>query len=726
MATKPAKKRSRKKKKSILTGKQTRTIILVSIGVIILLSGVQLFVTIFSGLPSLESLEQIEPSVASEIYSKDGKLIRQFFEEKRTLVSIDEIPMHLQQALIAIEDKRFYDHWGFSSSDFFRALIADIKTLSFSQGASTITQQLARTLFLHRRKSLIRKAKEAVTAVKIERTYSKSEILEMFLNIQEFGEGSYGIQSAARIYFDKDVQYLDLQESAVIVGQLQGPTRYNPRRNPENAIQRRNIVLKYMLRDGYIDQETYEKTIKMPLNHKIRRGSRTALGSYGNYYTEHVVLEIMKLQDDLGVNIKTDGLKIYTSMDSRLQKLAEKVVKERLEVLQKEVDKFYTNSIRVRTLLRQADRNKLNRLVDSTQKKAFIDSMKQKLLEIQSALVSIDVKTGNVVALVGGKDFLKSKWNRATQMTRQPGSAFKPFMYTAVIDNGYPVTTKLLNQDIVLYDEGGKRWAPRNFDGSRGGETTLREGIKRSLNLISGRILQELVPPKQVVSYAKKMGISTNIRPVSSLAMGTSEVYPVEITSAYSIFANHGIHAKPRFIERIEDRLGNVIYQNHIEKSEVLSEETAYVMVDLLKTVVKAGTGRFSHQIWGFNRPAGGKTGTTQDYTDTWFVGFTPQIATGVWVGFDDQRAKFGASRIGTGTTNALPIWSLYMKAAHDSLKLPEQDFDEPDGVIWLDICKDTKKLAGPYCEKEKEIFIKNKYVPEEVCTKHNIYRRNR
>lgn len=678
-------------------------------------------------LPSLEQLENFDPDLVTRIYSADGVLLKELYTERRVFVDLDRIPADLINATIASEDHRFYAHWGISLRDLMRAVVINLATLSYRQGFSSITQQLARNLYdtIGFKKTITRKLKEVITAVQIEKTYTKDEILEMYLNSVHFGHGTYGVQAAAKRYFKKDVWDLSLDESALLVGLLPAPARYSPINHPDQALRKRNLVLNLMKKRGLISPSRYAEATAMKL--------RVASGEEGEgmapYFTEYIRRLLEKEDDLLDVDIYRDGLEIYTTLDSRMQKAAEEAVLETVRRNQEILNqRLYEN------------RNEFEQLAyltihpeDSVRamlagQLPLYEDLRDKLL-VQAALVAIDPATGHIKAMIGGRPDYHDQFNRATQARRQPGSVFKPFIYTVAIDNGYPVTKQLLNQPVVLNVQNAQgeweKWIPRNYDNSTGGLTTLRDGLRRSLNLISVRLVQELVPPEVVVRTAHRMGISTPLRAVDAIALGTSEVIPLEITSAYSIFANHGLWSKPVAVTRIVDRFGHTLKEYSPQREEVLSEETAFIMTDLLRTVVDRGTGGRVRWMYQFNRPAGGKTGTTQGWTDAWFVGFTPDLAAGVWFGVDDPQVSLGKNQ--DGSRAALPAWARFMKAVYDTLDLPYADFQPPPGVVRIQICKVTKELPTEYCPTEWEYFIK-KYAPTRRCRVHTeaTARRNR
>ena len=660
-------------------------------------------------LPSLERLETFDPAMLSTLYDRNGEVIGEFYIQKRVFIDIEDMPKHLKDAAIASEDKRFRSHWGVDLQSFARAVVVNISSMSFRQGFSTLSQQLARNLYkeVGFKDSITRKLKEIITAVQIERTYTKDEILEMYLNTVHFGHGTYGAESAAKRFFNKTASQLTIGESAMLIGLLPSPANYSPLRNLNKAIDRRSLVLKLMYDQDLISYQEYmEQNSIIPDNifYEIPRGKAP-------YFAEHVRRILEKQDDELGINIYQDGLKIYTTLDYRLQKIAEESV---MKTLKKNQDEFN------KQLFDDEDRfSKLGYLsiypADSVKtmlngQLELYEELRQNLL-VQCAFVALDTKTGEILAMIGGRSDYLDQYNRATQALRQPGSVFKPYIYTAAIDNNYPVTTQLLNQPVALYRNNSKgereKGTPKNYDNSTGGLTTLREGLRRSLNLISVRMVQELVPPRQVKDIAQRMQISSPIRAVDAIALGTSEVRPIEIVSSYATFANKGIYSSPMAIIRIEDKYGRIIKEYSNEQKEVLSPETAYMMTNLLQTVVDKGTGGSIRWKYKFRHPAAGKTGTTQNWSDAWFVGYTPQIAAGVWYGVDQYPISLGKGQ--AGSVAALPAWAIFMKEAHKTLNLPKEDFSVPEGIIEIEIDADTKGLPNNRTKNiEKEFFLKS------------------
>ena len=693
----------------------------ISLGVI--LSGaivVLLFIGLLSrDLPSLEQLENYDPDLVTRIYSADGKVLNELFVQKRVFVELYNIPEQMQNAVIASEDRRFYDHWGLSLRSVARAIGINILSLSYRQGFSTLTQQLARNLYktIGFEDSILRKIKEVITAVQIERTYTKDEILEMYLNTVHFGHGTYGVEAATKRFFGKESKDLTVDESALLVGLLPSPASYSPVRHPERARKRRNTVLRLMRDQGYINHSEHAQYRAMTLE-SINEDPTRGLAPY---FTEYVRRLLEKEDEALDINIYRDGLKIYTTLDSRLQSIAEKVILEAIHKSQEKLNNRIINNQEEFELLGHLtifDEDSVKMMMRG-EAQLFKD-LRSKLL-VQTAFVAINPKTGGIIAMIGGRPDYHDQYNRAVQARRQPGSVFKPFVYTTALENGYTVTQQLLNQPVVLNvqntDGSWVKWKPQNYGGSTGGLTTLREGLRKSLNLISVRIVQQdYAPAEQVKRTAQRMGISTDIRAVDAIALGTSEVIPLELVAAYAAYANKGVYSKPIAITKIEDRYGNTIREYHSLQYEVLSEETAYLMTNLMQTVMDRGTGGSARWKYNFTRPAAGKTGTTQGYSDAWFVGFTPQIAAGVWFGVDDYQVSLGKGQ--DGSKAALPSWAKFMRDSHNMLELPRVNFQKPDGVLVSEICSVSKMRSRKACPIEKEIY-KVGTGPSQKCRIH-------
>jgi penicillin-binding protein 1A len=706
--------------------KQIRNIVVISLAV--LFSAYIVYLAV--GLPSLQQLENPTPELATKVYSYDGELLGQFYIKQRAYTPIDSIPKNLINALIATEDRKFYRHWGIDLDRVLKAMVKNILSFRIREGASTITQQLARNLYLSQELSITRKIREAITAIQIERTYTKEEILEMYLNIAYFGMSAYGVESASFVYFGKSPSELTLAECALLVGMLRSPARYNPFEYPERAIKIRDVVLKNMLTVGFITEQEYEKARTEPLN--LNRGREYIYSGIAPHFLEYIRWQLQKKAEKYGFNIYRDGLVVYTTLDARMQRHAIRAVKEQLAELQQEFDKswrwdknllkvFLDKAIKQDPRYVNADSSEKPKIyAQLLNNNAFVDSVKREATRIQVGFVAIDPQTGYIKAMVGSSNFEVFKYglNHVTQIKRQPGSAFKPFVYTVAIDNGYSPAYQLLNQPITIMMANGERWTPSNFDGTFGGKVTLREALKMSINVVAVRVLQELATINQVIDYAHKMGITTDIPPYESIALGTAEVIPLQLTSAYGVFANEGIYVEPVAILRIEDRFGNVIEEAKPEKRVVISPETAYIITDMLEDAVNSGTGTRVRQF--FHLPCAGKTGTTQDFADAWFIGYTPNLVAGVWLGFDDRRITFGGT-FGQGGRAAAPMWGRFMKYVYDDpdINMPILDFEQPPDVVTATVCAESQKLATPYCpQKITDLFIR-KYLPTKECDIH-------
>lgn len=677
--------------------------VFLSLFILLVLAATVIWFSYRSELPSLSQLESYKPSLITRIYSDDGVVLKEFYQERRILVPLEKMPPTLLDALISKEDRKFYTHWGVDLHRLGGALYANLKALRYAEGASTITQQLARMLFLTREKILTRKIKEWMTAIKIERNYSKDQILEMYLNHYYFGQGAYGVQAAAQTFFSKNVEDLTLGESALLIGLLGSPYRYDPLEHSEAAQQRRNIVLRAMQDFGRISPQEAQEALDEPLH--LNPASRR--GGLAPYFVEQVR---QYLEERYGSQIiYQGGISVFTTLDSRLQAIAEEATAKRMEDLQASIDAKAAKGDSLYLVLTSAETE------EDTSTTVSEDTWMPR--QIQSALVAMDPKTGYIEALVGGRDFQKNKWNLATQATRQPGSAFKPFLYAAAIDNGFKTTDIIYDAPIVLPAMYGQdEWRPRNYDRIFRGPVTLREALSKSINLVAIKLLQR-ISPTQVIVYAQRMGINTPLQPLPSLAIGTEEVKLLEITAAFGAFANGGIKHQPIWIRQILDSNGNILEDNNPYEEEVLSAATAYVMTNMLQSVMDepGGTGhgaRLNH----FTRPAGGKTGTTDEYTDAWFIGFTPQMVAGVWVGFAEGKIPIGQDQ--TGARAALPIWTEFMIGAHQGL--PVENFNIPPGVAFKTICAQTKLLANETCpQTAREVFIEGTEPIEKCLLRH-------
>jgi penicillin-binding protein 1A len=446
-----------------------------------------------------------------------------------------------------------------------------------------------------------------------------------------------------------------------------------------------------MVVTGGLNQAAYDSLSSLPVEvNEFQSQSKLA-----PYFTEYVRQKLNVIGDSLGVNVYEDGLNVYTTLNSKIQSAADSAVFIHLPQLQERVS---------------------NKLASTQKKLNMNDSLFNEKSRVQVAFVAINHHNGHILAMIGGHDFKETKYNRAVQAPRQPGSAFKPFLYTAAIDNGYTTVDKYLNQPVVVNNPDGTRWDPENYDKTFGGQTTLRDGLRLSINLVAVRLILE-IGPSAVVDYAHKMGISTPLRPFPSLALGSSEVIPIELVSSFGVFANQGVRVEPIAITRIEDRFGNIIYQNSERRSEILSKATAYIMTHLLESVVNNGTGGRLRWKFNFMKPAAGKTGTTNDFTDAWFVGFTPSLTAGVWVGLDDPQLSLGRGE--SGAIAALPFWAEFINRVDEKLNLSQAPFKQPADVIRLQVCEDTGNLATNYCPRIKEEVFNIKYHPTNMCELH-------
>jgi penicillin-binding protein 1A len=597
-------------------------------------------------LPQIRDLESFRPHAITRIFSVNKVLLAEIYLEKRDPVLLKQIPLYLRAALVATEDRKFYRHSGVDVKGIARAIIKDIMAGKFIEGASTITQQLAKTLFLTPRKTIVRKIKEAILAFQLERRYTKDEILELYLNQVYFGSGAYGVASAAGIFFGKSVQDLDLAECALIAGMPKSPSRYSPLVNKALALKRRNIVLKQMLDTGIISAREYDHAINTEINtdHDRQRSTRAP------YFIEYVK---KNLEDILGAStLYKGGLSIYTTLDYRLQQAAEKAVADGLLSLQNRMMKHNTA---------QGD--------------------------AQAALISIGVKSGDIIAMVGGRDFHQSMYNRAISARRQPGSAFKPIVYAYAVEHGFAQNQLLLDAPIVFRGASkGNDWRPQNFSETYLGEITLRKALAVSQNIPAVRLI-EMLGPSSVARFAHTLGIESTLDPNLSLALGTSEVTLLNLTSAYTVFTRRGQWIEPFGVIEVTDHRGRVLYSANPQKRLVMTREGAAIVTNMLESVIKDGTGRKARILRG---PLAGKTGTTNDYKDALFVGFSPAVAAGVWVGLD-LGGTMGDKE--TGARAALPIWMDFMEAA--LADEPHQYFDLPDNVTKVHMNPDTGMLVS-------------------------------
>ncbi|UCG14375.1 MAG: penicillin-binding protein 1A [Deltaproteobacteria bacterium] len=624
------------------------------------------FLALTHDLPRIQELENFRPSTVTRVFSADGKLLTEFFVEKRVPVSLDDIPDYLKHAVIATEDRRFYEHAGIDWRGIARALVKDILAGRLKEGGSTITQQLAKVLFLDPEKTLNRKLKEAILALQIERRYRKDEILTLYLNQIYLGGGAYGVEAAANRYFGRHVWELDLAECALIAGLPRGPTLYSPLLNPDKALARRATVVNSLRATGYITEEQYQHALKEP----IRLATGADFGTKAPYFIAFVR---PYLEEAVGENLLyRGGLTIQTTLRASWQEKAEKALHEGLVSLEK----------------RQRIGEKGGE-------------------QPQGAVVVLDVRTGMIRAMVGGRDYEASQFNRARQAYRQPGSAFKPIIYAYALEKGYTQAQRIWDAPVSYPQAGRKKWEPQNYSGTYEGEITLRKALEISQNIVTIKLLERL-GPSPVVDFARHLGIRSVLRPNLSLALGTSEMNLLELASVYQAFANGGIWVEPSGIVDVVDHSGKSLWKATPVSRLVLSQEVAYILTNMLQGVIRSGTGRAARRLpWAL----AGKTGTTENSRDALFVGYSPLVVTGVWVGNDSGRSLGNKE---TGARAALPIWLRVMEEV-----LPEtanRNFQRPDSVTLVQMDARTGSLATPSCrDVATAAFIKGTE-PTEFC----------
>jgi len=726
-------------------------------GIIVLFGGAAL--GIFGPMPDLQQLENPRTNLATQIISSDGTILgKYYFDDNRTPIGFDEIPTDMVEALIATEDERFYDHAGID----WRGTLRAFAFLGKRGGASTITQQLARQIFVGVRsrnvlKTIFQKAQEWVIAVQLEQRYTKKEIMAMYLNKYDFGYQADGIRSAAKIFFNKTPQELSIEESATLVGMLKNSSLFNPIRRPEQVKERRNIVFQQMVRNQRITEQEKDSLVQLPLEITFTPEShREGLATYFRAYLKEFMDEWIDANpkpDGSKHNLYRDGLRIYTTIDSRMQELAEDAVSMHMKNLQKEFFRQNTkrenptapflelregeiDTLLTRTAYRTERWRKMKlagieeeEILASFKKevpmrvfswKGEIDTIMTPMDSIRyykhflrASMMSMEPQTGHVKAWVGGYNYKHFQYDQVKQGRRQIGSTFKPFLYATAIDQLKLSPCDSL-PDALFCIEPMKHgnmdaWCPKNSGDKYGRTRTLKNALANSVNTISARIM-DLVGPKPVINLARKMGITSYLPPVPSIALGTPDISLFEMVGAYSTFANQGIYVKPIMITRIEDKNGRALYEVLPETQDVLSQEAAYVTVNLMQGVTTAGSGArlrhagleetnyiYKNVITGypyiFENPIAGKTGTTQNQSDGWFMGMVPNLATGVWVGGEDRSIHFKEIGFGQGATMALPIWGNYMRSLYENpdFGISQEDFIAPEE---LSIPVDCDELA--------------------------------
>lgn len=713
-------------------------------------------------LPDVRALADFKPPLATRVLARDGNPLASFGEQRRILLRYADIPKHFEHALIAVEDKNFYRHGGVDLAGIARAAWHDLKTMSLEQGASTITQQLARNLFLQPDKRWRRKLQELLLALEIEKQYSKQEILEMYCNQVYMGHGRYGLEAAARFYFGKTARELDLPEAALLAGLIQRPETLSPFRDPDRARRRRNHVLERMLEEGYIRRGEAERAQRAP----IRLAPASEDPSLASYFVEEVR---RWLRDRFGDEaVYQGGLEVRTTLDVGLQQIANRAVEWGLRELDRRRGwrgrlprvpagadpatwqaPSWKNGVsvgdvadgvvvavdgaraRVRVgpytgflgageirwtgrsspaaLFRPGHIVRVGVRSVGSDNRALL-SLEQDP-EVEGALIALDPKTGAVRALVGGFDFRRSEFDRAIQARRQAGSAFKPVVYAAAIERGLGASHRILDEPTLFIEPGTWRpYRPENYDLEYSGLVTLRTALERSANVATVKLLDE-IGPEPVIDLARRLGITTKLEPYPSMALGAFEVSPLEMVSAFGVFADLGVRVEPHLVERVLSSQGELLERVKPDVREVLSPQVAYLTTNLLRGVVARGTGAAASAL---GRPLAGKTGTTDDCTDAWFIGYCPDLVVGVWVGFDMKRTL---GRRETGAVAALPIWMRFMEEALE--RIPPRDFEVPEGISVVTVDRRTGLRASGSAgcsELLEEAFVAGSE-PTEFCS---------
>lgn len=697
------------------------TLIAVSVVMIVYVA-----VVLSDGLPTLEELENPRQDLATQVISADGELLEHFAATRRTYTPYDSIPPAFINALIATEDRAFYDHWGVHTMRIIKAAFKNVFALRAKEGASTITQQLARNLYFTQEQTLSRKIREAWTALQIERNYTKHEILEMYANTVYYGRGSYGIREAAHTYFNKEPRRLTTAECAYLVGLFKAPERYN--RDDSAGIGRRNLILSMMEDEGFITYSDFTKAsaeaLAKPQPDEIWRGIaphfvemlRQQLGRSGEW------------NDKLsGRDLYRDGLVIHTTLNARMQRYANEAVAEHLAQYQALFDRSWrwkdhsevlTSVIR-KAVLQRPDyiaANKAGR--DRIMKRAFrdrefVDSIKRIASAIQTGVVVLDARTGAIMAMVGASPLsmkmdkaARYSLNHVTQIKRQPGSSFKPFVYASALEKGLDPESMIESGPFSTVLSTGETWAPRGAS-KEGGPMPLRAALKFSTNTVAARLITDVTTPSSVVDLCRRMGITSPLSPVPAIALGAVEVSPMELTAAYIPFVNHGLMVMPSAITRIEDKFGNVLYEARLPSavSDAIPSSVAQNMLSMMRGVVDGGTGSRVRQHYRY--AAAGKTGTTNDFADAWFVGMTPQLVAGVWTGFDDRRVQFTGD-YGQGGRAAAPIWGRFMQKVYADRRLGYTMKDFPVESVASDTVS-TELIANPPSEQIEDDTSNNR-----------------
>jgi penicillin-binding protein 1A len=711
-------------------------------------------------MPSFEELENPKSNLASEIYSADNQLLGTFYIHNRSNVEYPELSPNIINALVATEDIRFRNHSGVDVRSIFRVIVRNIIGGQRSAGGgSTISQQLAKNLFPRQEnpstaQMIIIKLKEWVTAAKLERNYTKDEIIAMYLNTVDFGSHAFGIKSASKTYFDTSPDSLKVEEAAVLVGMLKAPTWFNPVRNPVRSKQRRDVVLYQMARYGFINHYQFDSIRDLPLDVTRFQVQDQNTGP-ATYLREHLRLELVKWAqtrkkpDGTNYNIYRDGLKIYTTIDSRMQKHAEAAVAEHMggylqneffrhwrgvsnapfgsDLTRDEVARLMSNSMRrsdrYRNLKRAevAEDSIMRNFNTPVAMKVFswkgeidtiltpMDSIRYYKFFLNTGVMAVEPQTGHVKAYVGGIDFRHFKFDHVTQSKRQVGSTFKPFLYTLAMQEGeYGPCTEVPNTPVSFRLHDGTDWTPRNSSDRMEGEmVTLKWALANSVNYVSAYLIKRY-SPHALIRLVNNMGISTHMDPVPAISLGTPDLSVYEMVGAMATYANKGIFIKPSFITHIKDNNGNLIETRIPEQNEAMNERTAWLMLELMKGVVESGTGVRLRFRYNLTNPIAGKTGTTQNNSDGWFIGLTPDLVAGVWVGAEDRGIRFRSIALGQGANMALPIWALFMQRVYNdpALQVSKGDFEAPLTPIVVETnCENIENRRRPSRVFDQNVF---------------------
>lgn len=655
--------------------------------------------------PSVEQFDEYTPAQPARLYAADGRFIAEVGLERRSVVRLEQVPQHVRDAFVITEDKRFFRHHGVDYIRVLGSIKANILAGGLSEGFSTLTMQLARNIFPEQLPSrskarnalqnILRKFREAKVAIALERRYSKERILELYLNQIPFGSGAYGVESAAQRYFGRPINELTVAEGAMLAALPKAPSRYNPRRFPDRAIQRRNTVLELMRREGALSDADASVAKAYPL--RLNRPTRGGTGEIAPYFVEWVRAELVKR---FGKRAYEQGLRVMTSLDLDMQGAAERAMERQLRAVEAGTYGPYPHESYEAYLAKAAS--------------GTADGTGATSPYLQGSFVAIDPRTGAVRALVGGRDFDDSKFDRATRALRQPGSTFKPIVYATAIQTGRPPSYFLDDDPIEVPQLDGSLWSPQNYDGKFLGRVTMRQALYQSRNLPAIRLTMEL-GEGGVVEMAKHFGLTTRVPPFPSIALGSAEVYPLEMVASYATFANLGWRVPPTPILRVETLDGRLLYSAQPERVQVLGREEAWIMVDMMKDVLTRGSGTRVRSS-GFTLPAAGKTGTTNEYTDVWFIGYTTDLVAGVWMGFDQpKRIKDNAQ----GGQLAAPAWAAFMREVYERKPAPP-DWPRPFGIVSMAIDPVTGLRAGPACMSDSvrvEYFLPGTE-PQGECTR--------